>query len=72
MVVALRLVSCSADESLLSFSIYPELYLELLYYNHLYNLVFYAQILYKIKTLFMLLFGFQILEKYKKGDRKLI
>lgn len=25
--------------SLLSFSIYPELYSELLYYNHLYNLV---------------------------------
>lgn len=62
MVVALRLVSCLADKSLLSFSIHPELYSELLYYNHLCNLVFFfhAQILYGIKTLFMLLFGFQI------------
>lgn len=41
MVVALRLVSCLADKSLLSFSIHPELYSELLYYNHLCNPVFF-------------------------------
>lgn len=39
MVVALRLVSCSADKSL-RLQYVLRLYLELLYYNHLYNLVF--------------------------------
>lgn len=36
MVVALRLVSCSADKSLRLQHVL-RLYLELLYYNHLYN-----------------------------------
>lgn len=74
MVVALRLVSCLADKSLLSFSIHPELYSELLYYNHLCNLVFFfscTNIIWN-KDIVYAFIWIPNLEKYKKGDRKLI